>query len=77
MYKALVLREKGHWSNLKVEERPIPQAKPGKAVVKVFAAAVNPSDVKNAKGLMPATTLPRVLGRDYSGVVRPFATFSP
>jgi len=30
---------------------------------------VNPSDVKNVAGRMSQTTLPRVSGRDYSGVV--------
>ena len=38
-------------------------------LVRVVAACVNPSDVKNATGQMPHTTLPRILGRDYAGVV--------
>jgi NADPH:quinone reductase-like Zn-dependent oxidoreductase len=35
----------------------------------VRAAAVNPSDIKNAAGLMHQTTLPRIPGRDFAGVV--------
>jgi NADPH:quinone reductase-like Zn-dependent oxidoreductase len=37
--------------------------------VRVEAASVNPSDVKNVAGRMSQTTLPRVPGRDYAGVV--------
>jgi len=33
------------------------------------AASINPSDVKNVAGRMSQTTLPRIPGRDYSGVV--------
>jgi NADPH:quinone reductase-like Zn-dependent oxidoreductase len=39
------------------------------AVVRIEAASVNPSDVKNVAGQMEGTTLPRVPGRDFSGVV--------
>ena len=39
------------------------------AVVRVEAASINPSDVKNVAGAMSQTTLPRVPGRDYAGVV--------
>lgn len=33
------------------------------------AASINPSEVKNVAGRMSQTTLPRIPGRDYSGVV--------
>jgi len=46
-----------------------PHAKPGFAVVKVGAAAVNPSDVKASLGLMPQAVWPRTPGRDFAGVV--------
>ena len=48
-------------------ERPEPP--PGHAVVEVKAAAVNPSDVKAALGLMPHAIWPRTPGRDYAGTV--------
>ncbi|WP_430640656.1 quinone oxidoreductase family protein [Bradyrhizobium brasilense] len=38
-------------------------------LIEVRAAAVNPSDVKAATGLMPYAIFPRTSGRDYAGVV--------
>jgi NADPH:quinone reductase len=38
-------------------------------LIEVRAAAVNPSDVKAATGLMPYAVFPRTPGRDYAGVV--------
>jgi NADPH:quinone reductase len=39
------------------------------ALVKIHAASVNPSDVKNVAGAFSHTVLPRIPGRDFSGVV--------
>jgi NADPH:quinone reductase len=38
-------------------------------LIEIRAAAVNPSDVKAATGLMPYAVFPRTPGRDYAGVV--------
>ncbi len=38
-------------------------------LIEIKAAAVNPSDVKAATGLMPYAVFPRTPGRDYAGVV--------
>src|SRR5258705_3597932 len=38
-------------------------------LIEVKSAAVNPSDVKAATGLMPYAVFPRTPGRDYAGVV--------
>lgn len=38
-------------------------------LVEVMAAAVNPSDVKAATGLVPYAVFPRTPGRDFAGVV--------
>jgi len=38
-------------------------------LIEVKAAAVNPSDVKAATGLMPYAVFPRTTGRDYAGIV--------
>ncbi|HWZ40527.1 MAG TPA: zinc-binding alcohol dehydrogenase family protein [Bradyrhizobium sp.] len=38
-------------------------------LIEVKAAAVNPSDVKAATGLMPYAVFPRTSGRDYAGIV--------
>jgi NADPH:quinone reductase len=67
--QAAEFRDFGEISHLHLVERPEPHATTSTAVVRIEAAAVNPSDVKNVAGLMPQTTLPRVPGRDYAGVV--------
>lgn len=54
---------------LVVADLPDPQPRKGWAIVRVHAAAVNPSDVKNVEGQMEGTLLPRIPGRDFSGVV--------
>jgi NADPH:quinone reductase-like Zn-dependent oxidoreductase len=59
----------GSPSNLKVQELPKPVLKQDEVLVEVHAAAVNPSDVKNVTGSMKHTTLPRIPGRDFAGVV--------
>jgi NADPH:quinone reductase-like Zn-dependent oxidoreductase len=38
-------------------------------LIEIKAAAVNPSDVKAATGLMPYAVFPRTPGRDYAGIV--------
>jgi NADPH:quinone reductase len=48
---------------------PDPTAGHGDAVIAVKAASVNPSDLANVAGHIPGTILPRVPGRDFSGVV--------
>jgi NADPH2:quinone reductase len=51
-----------------VETHPLSCAV-GELLIEVKAAAVNPSDVKAATGLMPYAVFPRTPGRDYAGVV--------
>lgn len=48
---------------------PSPATDQATALVRVLAASINPSDVKNVAGAMEQTTLPRIPGRDYAGVV--------
>ena len=48
---------------------PDPVARQGDGVIAVKAASVNPSDLANVAGHIAGTTLPRVPGRDFSGVV--------
>src|SRR6202789_1385423 len=38
-------------------------------LIEIRSAAVNPSDVKAATGLMPYAVFPRTPGRDYAGIV--------
>jgi NADPH:quinone reductase len=51
-----------------VETRVLSRAA-NELLIEVKAAAVNPSDVKAATGLMPYAVFPRTPGRDYAGVV--------
>jgi NADPH2:quinone reductase len=69
MMKGLIFRSTGSLANLKVEELSMPVPKEGEVLVKVAAAAINPSDVKNVLGKMSLTTVPRVPGRDFAGRV--------
>lgn len=67
--RALCFDQFGGPTVLKVAEVPDPVAAPGEAVIRVEAASVNPSDVKNVAGAMEGTVLPRIPGRDFAGVV--------
>jgi len=66
--KALRLHEFGEVSKLKVED--VLDAAPSKGEIKlrVRAASINPSDVKNVQGKMLGTTLPRTPERDFVGI---------
>ena len=68
--QALSFDKKGDLSALALIERPIPVPGVGEVLVEVKAAGLNPSDVKNVLGFFPYTTLPRIPGRDFAGVVR-------
>jgi NADPH2:quinone reductase len=59
----------GDPSVLKLVDMPAPALDERTALVRVMAASINPSDVKNVAGAMKQTTLPRVPGRDFAGVV--------
>ena len=51
-----------------IETRPLSRAA-DEVLLEIKAAAVNPSDVKAATGLMPYAVFPRTPGRDYAGRV--------
>jgi NADPH:quinone reductase len=59
----------GDPSVLQLVEVATPTADERTALVRIMAASINPSDVKNVAGAMKQTTLPRIPGRDYAGVV--------
>jgi NADPH:quinone reductase len=54
---------------LRITDVPEPVGTAQDAVIRVEAASVNPSDVKNVAGAMEGTVLPRIPGRDFAGVV--------
>jgi NADPH2:quinone reductase len=68
--RALLIERFGEPSALRPKEVPRPEPKGGDEVlVEVRAAAINRSDVLNVRGSFPVTTLPRIPGRDFAGVV--------
>src|SRR5476649_341307 len=67
--KALQFDKTGDLSALRYVDVPTPVAGPDEVLVQIKAAGLNPSDVKNVLGRFPYTTLPRIPGRDFAGVV--------
>src|SRR5271154_462243 len=67
--QALRFAEFGPPSVLRIEEVAIPEPGDGEALVRVQAAAINPSDIANVLGRFKSTTLPRTSGRDFAGVI--------
>lgn len=67
--KALRFERFGSLDDLQVADIPAPVPCETEALVRVRAAGLNPSDVKNVLGRFPHTTLPRIPGRDFAGIV--------
>ena len=67
--KALQFDKTGDLSSLRFVDVPTPTPGADEVLVQIKAAGLNPSDVKNVLGRFPYTTLPRIPGRDFAGVV--------
>jgi NADPH:quinone reductase-like Zn-dependent oxidoreductase len=67
--QAILIVRFGEPSELQQREVPRPDPEEGEVLIEVHAAAVNRSDVLNVRGSFPFTTLPRIPGRDFAGVV--------
>jgi NADPH:quinone reductase len=67
--RALKFYQTGSLDDLRIEEVPQPTPESGELLVRVKAAAVNPSDIKNVQGKMHETTVPRIPGRDFAGTI--------
>ncbi|MGY2165760.1 zinc-binding alcohol dehydrogenase family protein [Pseudomonas tolaasii] len=67
--KALQFSATGDLTALRYTDVATPVPADGEVLVQVKAAGLNPSDVKNVLGRFPYTTLPRIPGRDFAGVV--------
>jgi NADPH:quinone reductase len=67
--RALRFNQFGGPTVLHLTDLPDPVGTAQEAVIRVHAASVNPSDVKNVAGSMEWTKLPRTPGRDFAGVV--------
>jgi len=59
----------GDLNSLQHVEVPTPTVAEGEVLVEIRAAGLNPSDIKNVLGRFPYTTVPRIPGRDFAGVV--------
>jgi NADPH:quinone reductase-like Zn-dependent oxidoreductase len=66
--QAVLIHETGGPAVLHYEEADRPEPGEGQVLIRVHAAAVNPTDWKARRGLSE-TRLPAVLGRDASGAV--------
>lgn len=71
--KAVQIKEYGSRDVIEViEDVPVPQLKEGQVLIEVYAASINPFDVKVRDGATKAyapLTFPTTLGGDFSGVV--------
>ena len=67
--RALKFHQTGRLDDLHVEEVSVPIVAEGEVLVEVKAASINPSDVKNVQGKMHETTVPRIPGRDFAGMI--------
>jgi NADPH:quinone reductase len=67
--RALRFHRFGDLGELQLEEIPEAAVGPDEVRVRIAAASINPSDVRNVEGKMEGTTLPRVPGRDFAGTV--------
>ncbi len=67
--KALQFSATGDLASLRFVDVATPVPAAGEVLVQIKAAGLNPSDVKNVLGRFPYTTLPRIPGRDFAGVV--------
>ncbi|WP_342527253.1 zinc-binding dehydrogenase [Chryseomicrobium sp. FSL W7-1435] len=67
--KALLLREKGTWREMQVEELETPTAGTGEVLIKVHAAGLNPVDYKTGTNGNPNWTYPHILGLDAAGTI--------
>ena len=67
--KAAYIQQFGGPEVLKYGDLPDPVAGAGQVVVDTVAASVNGADPKVAAGEYKQTSIPLILGRDFSGVV--------
>ena len=67
--KAVVLREFGEASNLKMESVPDPRPGRGEVLIRVHACGVCYHDVINRRGNLPRTHVPAILGHEAAGEV--------
>lgn len=67
--KAAVIYEPGGPEKLILEERPIPETKPGWSLVKIRGFGINHSEIFTRNGLSPDVKFPRILGIECVGEI--------
>ncbi len=67
--KAIRIIKFGSAADLRLEEVQLPNPGPNDVLVRIAAASINPSDLKNVQGFMHQTALPLTPGRDFAGTV--------
>ncbi|MDY7562272.1 zinc-binding alcohol dehydrogenase family protein [Pseudomonas sp. 10B1] len=67
--KALQFAKTGDLAALEYVDVAQPVPAENEVLIQIKAAGLNPSDVKNVLGRFPYTTMPRIPGRDFAGVV--------
>ncbi len=67
--KAVVLQRPGPPEVLTLQERPVPQPKPGWVLVRVRAFGLNRSELFTRQGRSPSVALPRILGIEAVGEI--------
>lgn len=67
MMKAVVVRERGPPSVLKLEELPIPTTREGEVLVRIRAFGLNRADMFTRQGHPPSVQFPRVIGIECVG----------
>ncbi len=67
--KAAIIHNAGGPDVLKVEERPVPDVKPGWVLVRVRAFGLNRSELFTRQGHSPSVQFPRILGIEAVGEI--------
>lgn len=66
---ALYIEKHGSVADLAAREVSKPSPGPDEVLVRIDAAGINPSDIVSVEGRFAGSMLPRVVGRDFAGVV--------
>jgi len=69
MARIVIARQFGDIQNLEVVDLPVAEPEAGQVRIAVRAAAINPADVKQLRGMFGGKTFPLRLGSEVSGVV--------
>jgi NADPH2:quinone reductase len=67
--KAIAIERNGGPDVMSLHDLPVPEVKPGEALVKMHASGINYIDVYFRSGAYPAPHFPLVLGMEGSGIV--------